>query len=100
MIKHIVMWNFQDEAQGKTKKEIIEFVREGLLRLPAIIPEIKALEFHADDSTKDDNFDAVLVTEFDSFEDLANYTTHPEHQKVSQFVAKVKLSRASVDYYI
>lgn len=98
MIKHIVMWKFKDQSEGKTKKEILEFVKEGLLRLPEIIPEIKAMDFHTDHSTKDDNFDAVLVTEFESFEDLAIYTTHPEHQKVSQFVAKVKLSRASVDY--
>ena len=98
MIKHIVMWKFKDSAEGKTKKENISIVKENLLKLPAIIDEIKFMSIHGDDSGSDDNFDAVLITEFENFEDLHTYKVHPEHQKVSQYVKLVSCSRASVDY--
>ena len=46
------------------------------------------------------NYDAVLISEFDSLADLAAYTAHPAHQEISSFVAKCREGRASADYTI
>ena len=43
-------------------------------------------------------FDAVLVSEFRDQAALEAYKNHPEHLKVADFVASVKLDRAVVDY--
>ena len=40
MIEHVVMWRFTD-GEGRTKEENCAYVKERLLALPAIIPEIK-----------------------------------------------------------
>jgi len=42
--------------------------------------------------------DMVLITEFDSKEDLDLYAVHPEHMKVSEYVGKVRTSRMVCDW--
>lgn len=98
MIKHIVMWKFKDEAQGASRDENIAKAFEMLTALSERLDIIKHLEVHKNEGKG--SFDAVLITEFESFEDLAAYTVHPEHKKISAFVSSVREDRASVDYVI
>ena len=97
MIQHIVMWKFADNAEGKTKEENMTWVREHLLALIPIIPEIKKLEIGEDIGKTDMSYDMVLVMEFESMEALHTYKVHPEHQRVSQYVKKIRIARATVD---
>ncbi len=78
MIKHVVMWKLKEEAEGATKAENARKIKQMLEELPDKIPQ--------------------LITKFDSVEDGRIYQNHPEHQKVSQFVSKVRLARTVVDY--
>ncbi len=98
MIKHIVLWKFADSAEGNSKEDNIKLVEEGLLALPAFIPQIKHLEFVRNTNPTDRNSDAALITEFDSYEDLNMYTIHPEHVKVAKFVGSVVTARGAIDY--
>ncbi len=100
MIQHIVMWKFKKEAKGHTGAENAAWVKEHLLRLPAVIPEIKEMKVELDNSGNADNYDAVLITAFESFDALHTYKVHPEHVKVSSFVAEAAEKRASVDYLL
>ena len=93
MIRHIVMWKFKETAEGATKAENLHKVKGLLEALPDTIPFIRRMEVHL-------NYDAVLISEFDSLADLAAYTAHPAHQEISSFVAKCREGRASADYTI
>ena len=97
MIQHVVMWKFAEEAEGKTKAENMRWVEEHLKALIPIIPEIKKLEIGADIGGTDMSYDMVLIMEFDSMEALHTYKVHPEHQKISQYVKKIRIARATVD---
>lgn len=97
MIRHIVMWKFK-EAEGRTGTEHAAWVKEQLLALPALIPQIREIEVQLDTSGSANNYDAVLITVFDNFEALGIYKTHPEHKKISSYVARMAEKRASVDY--
>ena len=44
------------------------------------------------------NYDAVLVSEFHSMEDLALYKSDPRHQAVSAICKSIRLDRVAVDY--
>ena len=46
------------------------------------------MEVHLNENPSPKNYDAVLISEFDSLADLAAYTAHPAHQEISSFVAK------------
>ena len=41
MIQHVVMWKFADVAEGRTREENMEWVREHLTALIPIVPEIR-----------------------------------------------------------
>jgi Stress responsive A/B Barrel Domain len=44
------------------------------------------------------NCDIVLVSSFKSLKDLESYLVHPEHKKISEFIGKIRESRACIDY--
>lgn len=97
MIRHVVMWRFAENAEGRTRRENMEYVRDRLLALKAVIPELKCMEVGFDVSHTDMSYDMMLLTEFDSLDALHIYKVHPEHVKVSQYVAKVKTARVVAD---
>ncbi len=98
MLKHIVMWKFKDEAEGKTRSENCLYIKGLLEALPAKIAFIRGLEVGINAFAGPMSYDMVLVTAFDSKADLDLYAGHPDHVKVSEYVAKVRESRAVVDY--
>lgn len=100
MIKHIVMWKFKEFAKGRTKKENLELVKSMLMELPEKIDFIRSMEVNFNVNDKQGMYDAVLISTFDSLEDVKKYREHPEHVAISEYVALVRESRASVDYEV
>ena len=100
MIKHIVMWKFKDYAEGASKQENVLKVKSMLEALPEKIDFIREMHVHINVNPKEGMYDAVLISAFDSLEDVNNYRVHPEHKKISSFVALIKEDRASVDFEV
>lgn len=100
MIRHIVMWKFKETAEGASKEENLCKVKQRLEALTETIAFIRRMEVHLNENPNPQNYDAVLISEFDSLADLAAYTSHPAHQEISAFVAKCRERRASTDYTI
>ena len=42
----------------------------------------------------------MLISDFDSVEDIAIYQEHPAHLEVAAFIRSVVASRASVDFEV
>jgi len=97
MIRHVVMWKMKESAEGKTKAENMEWIREHLYALLPLIPEIRRMEIGFDVSGTDMSMDLMLLTEFDSLDTLHTYAVHPEHVKVSSYVCKVIETRVVLD---
>ena len=92
MIKHIVLWKIKEENKEENAKEIKK-------RLEALVPkidDIKKLEVGVNENGGE--YDAALVSEFESYDDLKAYDGHPEHLKVRQFIRSIAVTRAAVDY--
>jgi len=98
MITHIVMWKLAEEAEGHGKEENFAIIRERLEALDPVIPQLKSIHVYRNVNPTDKNSDVVLVTTFDSLEDLNVYAAHPEHLKVGQFIGSVAFSRTAIDY--
>lgn len=94
------MWKFKDEAEGLSKKENLLKVKAMLEALPEKIDFIRHMEVNLNENDNGKNFDAVLISEFDSLDDVKRYRVHPDHVKISEYVSLVRLDRASVDYTI
>jgi hypothetical protein len=98
MVKHIVMWQLKNEVDGKQKPELTADLKKMLLALKNDIPQIVSIEVGINDINHDKNHDLVLITEFKNYDDLATYANHPKHLQVVDFVAKVRTTRAAVDF--
>lgn len=99
MLKHIVMWKLEEFAEGKSKAENAQWMKEHLEALVGVVPQIKSLEVGVNVNTSDAAYDAVLVSTFENEEDLNLYQHHPEHVKVSAYCNKVRIGRVVADYY-
>ena len=98
MIKHIVMWNFADEAEGDDKATNLAKVQQDLVALRGLVPGMGAFEIAIGADPLEHTYDMVLYSEFDSVEALHAYATHPQHVAVAQFIGKVRTARACMDY--
>lgn len=102
MIKHIVMWKLKEVAEGKTKAENAEVMKELLEDLPNKIGELDSAEVGINILQGDEEAiaDVVLTTTCQSREDLKIYAEHPDHQKVVRFIKKVVTERRVTDYEV
>lgn len=98
MIKHIVLWKLKPEAEGRTAKENALWMKEHLEALLGVVPQLKSCEVGI--NVKEGNYDACLVSTFDSLEDLAAYKVHPEHVKISSYCKLIRENRVACDFVI
>ena len=99
MIKHVVFFRLLDEAEGKTKLENAQIIRDGLLalrdKIDVLVDETVGINIP---NAKNTDHDICLTCTFKTWEDLDAYATHPEHVKVAQYIGKCKAARSAVDY--
>jgi len=99
MIKHIVMFKLQEEAAGKKRKENLEEICIRAEKLKELIPAIVTLEAKINaEAAPENNFDFVLVCEFESIEKLNEYQVHPDHVAFGKFITPLRDLRACIDY--
>lgn len=90
MIKHIVMWKFREG----TEQEMHQFLA-GLKGLYGVIPQIREQEVGV--NCVSGNYDAALISLFDSLEDLETYKKDPRHVAVSALCKSIRTDRVAVD---
>jgi hypothetical protein len=99
MIHHIVMWKIKDLAKGHTKSENAGLIKQKLEAMKGQVPGIRKLEVGIKmEASSFANFDVVLDSVFDSFEDLMNYQAHPLHREFMRWISDIRDEKASVDY--
>ncbi len=94
MIKHVIMWKFQEDKQEEMKTFL-----ERLRSLQNQIPQIQSMEIGVSNNPGN-NFDAVLIMEFLSMEDLKQYQEDPRHVAVSSLCKSIRLDRGAVDFFV
>ena len=120
--KHIVMWKFKEQHNGKSALENARWMKEQLEGLVGVVPELlsaevgisPALEQAASvpsDAAAPSNaaavpapaasgeYDACLVSTFASPEALAAYKVHPKHKAISAYCKEARLKRLAFDWW-
>jgi hypothetical protein len=97
-IRHVVTWklNATEEAE---RAEQLAAMKSGLESLPAVIPEILALEVGVN-ALPGDNFDIVLISDFADADALRRYVEHPDHRTVASYIRSVVGGRSAVDFEV
>lgn len=99
MIKHIVLFRFRDDVDTVTATAAAQKFSDGIMALPAIIPQIRKIEVGTN-INPEESWDICLYSEFASLEDVRLYSAHPAHVKVASELKKLLAGRSCVDYEI
>jgi hypothetical protein len=91
MIRHIVMWKFRPGTEAEQERFLT-----GLRGLQGVIPQLLRSEVAV--NVAPGNYDAVLVSEFRSIEELEAYKNDPRHRAVSALCKSIREDRVAVDY--
>ena len=97
MINHVVLFKLK-EYSPKEKNEAIIELKTLLERLKDKIDVVKFLEVGVNYELEAKSYDLVLLSHFETLEDLDEYRVHPEHLKVVKRIGETTVSRAAVDY--
>lgn len=125
--KHIVMWKFKEQHNGKSALENARWMKEQLEALVGVVPELlsaevgisPALEQAAEAAAAEapapvaaqsnaaavpapaasGEYDACLLSTFASPEALAAYKVHPKHKAISAYCKEARLKRLAFDWW-
>jgi len=99
MIKHIVMWTIKEGETSRMKFERMAEVKARLMELKDKISAVASIEvFFNSALAPQDNFDIVLISEFNTWADLEQYKIHPDHVEVAAYINNVKQNRTAIDF--
>ncbi len=101
MIRHICMFKFKEFAEGRSKEQNIEITKSMLDKLPSEIEYILSSKtFIGSKDQKSDNYDLILISDFNNLDELEKYKVHPKHVAVGDFMRPVRTSRTCIDFEI
>ncbi len=100
MIKHIVFWKLKDEANGLSKIENANAIKQKLESLKGKIEGLISIEVGIDFLHSAESADLVLYSEFENKDALTFYVNHPLHKEIMPFIAEARSERRVVDYEI
>jgi len=98
MIKHIVFWKLKDEANGLSKIENANSIKQKLENLKGKIEGLISIEVGIDFLHSPESADLVLYSEFENKDALTFYANHPLHKEIMPFIAEARSERRVVDY--
>jgi Stress responsive A/B Barrel Domain len=94
MVRHVFMWQVAPDADPD---EIVATLNT----LPGKVAGIQGWEIGSHQGEKGDSgdpWDGVLVSDFDSFEGLQQYSEHPYHMEVVEKLMPMFSARAVCDF--
>jgi len=98
MIRHIVMWQLKDFAEGVDKATNLQKAKTLLLACAQVVPGIRTFEVATATPGMDCTNDLVLHMLLDDAQVLAAYQNHPDHLAIKPFMKAVVQERRCMDF--
>ena len=92
MIKHIVLFNLKDHAEGASKNDNLQTILRNAERLRTEVPVNKQIEVSQQlerERGAPRTADLIVVVEFESIADFDAFRVHPVHQECAAFAVSV-----------
>jgi hypothetical protein len=92
------MFKLSETPNAELKEANKWELKRRLEALPAKIDVIRSMEVGINMVESARSFDLVLLSTFDSLDDLEAYRVHPDHQDLVEYIGQIREQAASVDY--
>jgi hypothetical protein len=99
MIKHIIIWDFNDALSSEEKAESAAKIKKGLEELVGVVEGLREVTVYTD-MLSTSNGDIMLDSVLEDEAALAAYAVHPAHLAVKDYIGTVVKSRKCVDFKI
>ncbi len=96
MVMHIVMFVFKEN----TDQVFIDEAKAQIEQLIDLVPGLQHMKVGLNFSDEERAMDMVLISSFNSREDLDFYAKHPEHLKVIAFIKTIAEYTKVVDFEV
>lgn len=100
MLKHIVMWQLKDHAEGADKATNAAKMKALLDGCRNIVPGMFAFEAALAQPGLEATYDVVLYAEFADQAALDAYQSHPQHEAIKPFIGAIRCARQCMDYLV
>ena len=100
MLKHIVMWQLKDHAEGSDKAGNAAKMKALLDGCRDIVPGMLAFEAALAQPGLEATYDVVLYAEFTDKAALDAYQSHPQHEAIKPFIGAIRCARQCMDYVV
>ena len=98
-LRHIVMWNLKEEAEGQTKAQNMLKAREVLMSCSSLVPGIEFFEVGLKSEGLDCTCDVILNSVFKDETALTAYQNHPDHIAIKPFMKAIVAQRQCMDFW-
>ena len=100
MIRHIVMWNLHELAEGADKAANLAKARGLLMSCAQVVPGIHSFEVACASPGLDCTNDLVLHMLVEDAQVLSDYQSHPAHLAIKPFIKSIVSERRCMDYHV
>lgn len=98
MVKHVIMFKFKEEADGKTKAENLAIAADMSRNLMGKIPSLRSSATNFNAVPSPINYDLVIELTFDDLAGMQEFHVHPLHMELVNFLGIAGDALAAVDY--
>lgn len=99
MVKHVIIWDFNDTLSEGEKAESAARIKKGLEDLVGVVEGLREVTVYTD-MLSTSNGDIMLDCTLEDERALALYADHPAHIAVKNYISTVVKSRKCVDFKI
>lgn len=99
MLRHVVMFKAKPVPADEKEAGILR-MKTAIDALQTEVPQVKFLQTGINFNTYPQAFDLVLISDFETEEDLEKYRNHPQHQKVMDVISEVIEKVHVVDFWL
>jgi hypothetical protein len=100
VIRHIVIWRLKKEAKRFGKIENLERIQRNFEAMRTAMPGLLRLELGVNQAQAADAADLLLFSEFESWEALRGYETHPLHDELRALIGPLRSERRVLDHEV
>mgnify|MGYP001241867379 CR=1 FL=1 len=99
MIRHVVMWKLA-ATEPAAKAAAVAEIAGALEPLVGVVPGLQSLIVRPNVAYLETNYDAILVSDFESISGLEAYQVHPAHVAAAAVPRAHAASRVTVDFEV
>lgn len=100
MVKHVIVWQFNDELTDAEKTQLKADIKKRLLALVGVVPGLLDVTVETE-PLETSNADWLLDCTLESFEALKGYAVHPAHVAVAkELILPNSKTRSCIDYEV